>query len=131
MEQATVASTPYEQIGGEAGVRRLVDRFYELMDTLPQAKACRDVHPADLSGSAAKLFDYLSFWLGGPPLYTEKYGHPMLRARHLPFSIGKEERDGWLLCFAHAWAEVAATAPIRDVIMRKVVELAYMMENKD
>ena len=88
--------TPYERLGGEAAVRKLVDRFYDLMDALPEARGIRELHPPDLAGSRDKLFKFLSGWLGGPPLYVEEYGHPRLRARHLPFPIGEAERDAWL-----------------------------------
>ena len=97
-----MATTPYERLGGEQGVRRLVDRFYDLMDTLPEAKIIRDLHPKELTGSRDKLFKFLSGWLGGPPLYMQEYGHPRLRARHLPFAIGSAERDAWLLCMERA-----------------------------
>lgn len=126
-----MAQTIYEQIGGEEGIRRLTRRFYTLMDELPVAAACRAVHGPSLAGAEQKLFDYLTGWLGGPPLYTDKHGHPMLRARHLPFAIGEAEIEGWLTCFAYAWAEVAADLPARDLVMRKVVELAHHMRNKD
>ena len=74
--------TLYEAIGGDAAVRALTRRFYALMDPMPEAARCRAIHPPDLSGSEDKLYEYLSGWLGGPPLYTEKRGHPMLRRRH-------------------------------------------------
>lgn len=120
----------YALIGGETGVRRLVDRFYSLMDTLPEAKACRDVHPANLDGSAAKLFDYLSGWLGGPQLYVAKHGHPMLRRRHFAAPIGDAERDGWLLCFEQALLDTVANELVRDAIREPVRRLAFHMQNK-
>lgn len=83
----------YQRIGGDAAIRQLVDRFYQLMDELPEAYAARKLHPADLEESANKLFDFLSGWLGGPQRFIEKHGHPMLRRRHLPYAIGAEERD--------------------------------------
>src|SRR5687768_1508105 len=95
----------YDLLGGESGVRTLVDRFYDLMDTLPEAAAVRALHPADLTDSRAKLFKFLSGWLGGPPLYVQEYGHPMLRARHLPFPIGEPERNAWMLCMTQALTE--------------------------
>ena len=84
--------TPFELIGGEDAVRRLVDRFYDVMDTAPEAAGIRALHPPTLDLSREKLFLFLTGWMGGPPLYVERYGHPMLRARHLPFPIGEEER---------------------------------------
>ena len=76
---------PYDLLGGDATVRRLVDRFYDLMDSVPEHYVIRKLHPADLAGSREKLYLFLSGWLGGPQLYAEKFGHPMLRARHLPY----------------------------------------------
>ena len=77
-------STTYDKIGGDAGVARLCDRFYELMDTIPQFRELRDMHPADLQGSRDKLYMFLSGWFGGPDLFVDKFGHPRLRARHSP-----------------------------------------------
>lgn len=91
-------TTIYERLGGESGVRKIVDRFYDLMAELPEAKTVLDLHPADLTESRNKLFKFLSGFFGGPGLYVQEYGHPMLRARHLPFAIGMKERDQWLLC---------------------------------
>lgn len=104
--------TPYERMAGEAGIRRFTNRFYELMDTLPEAAACRAVHPPNLANAEQLLFEYLSGWLGGPPLYVERHGPPMLRRRHLRAAIGAEEIRGWLLCFhrtrAHPWPQAWA-----------------------
>ena len=120
----------YDAIGGEATVRRLVHRFYELMDTLPEAKACRAIHPPSLEGSEEKLFEYLTGWLGGPPLYTDKYGHPMLRRRHFKAPIGPEERDGWLLCFERALTECVENVALREAMRDPVRNLALHMQNK-
>jgi hemoglobin len=95
-------TTTYMRLGGEDGVRRLVDRFYDLMSELPAAETIRKMHPVDLTESREKLFMFLSGFFGGPPLYITQFGHPMLRARHLPFAIGIEERDQWLLCMNQA-----------------------------
>lgn len=95
----------YDLIGGEGALRKLVDRFYDLMDTAPEAQGLRALHPPDLQRSRDKLFMFLSGWLGGPPLYVERYGHPKLRARHLPFPIGTSERDQWLGCMYRALDE--------------------------
>lgn len=122
-------TTLYEAIGGEETVLRLVKRFYELMDTLPEAKACRAIHPPSLAGSEQKLFEYFTGWLGGPPLYTSKYGHPMLRRRHFVAPIGPEERDGWLLCFETAITETVQNARLRDMILEPVRRLATHMQN--
>lgn len=124
-------TTPlYSAIGGEATVRRLVRRFYELMNTLPEAKACRDIHPPSLAGSEEKLFEYLTGWLGGPPIYVEKHGHPMLRRRHFVAPIGPAERDGWLLCFEQALADTIADPASREAIWQSARRLALHMQNK-
>ena len=101
-----VATTIYEQVGGESGVRKLVDRFYDLMSELPDARPILQMHPKDLTQSRDKLFKFLSGFFGGPSLYIEEYGHPRLRARHLPFPIGSSERDQWLLCMNQALGEL-------------------------
>ena len=98
--------TFYEQLGGEEGLRQMVDRFYDLMSELPETQAIRALHPDDLTDSRNKLFKFLSGFFGGPSLYIEEYGHPRLRARHLPFPIGEDERDQWLLCMNRAIDEL-------------------------
>ena len=123
-------STPYESFGGEDTLRRLVHRFYELMDTLPEAWDIRQMHPEDLSGSEQKLFMYLTGWLGGPPLYEDAYGHPRLRARHLPFTIGDTERDQWLLCMRQALDECIPESPLRARILQAIEGLADHMRNR-
>ncbi|HMV17439.1 MAG TPA: group II truncated hemoglobin [Zoogloea sp.] len=123
-------STPYESFGGEETIRRLVHRFYALMDALPEAWDIRQMHPADLSGSEQKLFMYLTGWLGGPPLYEEAYGHPRLRARHLPFTIGDTERDQWLLCMRMALDECIPESPLRARILQAIEGLADHMRNR-
>jgi hemoglobin len=127
----TDAPTPYDRIGGEAGVRRLTRRFYALMDTLPEAAACRAIHPADLAGSEAKLFDYLTGWLGGPPIYVEKHGPPMLRRRHLHAPIAGPEIAGWLLCFRQAWAETVTDDALGAAVLPQVEHLARHMRNRE
>jgi len=120
----------YTRIGGDAAIRKLVDRFYELMDELPEAYAARKIHPADLNESGNKLFDFLSGWLGGPQRYVEKHGHPMLRRRHLPYAIGAEERDQWLLCMQMALEETVADETLRTALFAQFVQLGEHMRNR-
>ncbi len=122
--------TPYELIGGEDGVRRLVDRFYDLMDELPEAQGIRALHAKSLKSSRRKLFMFLSGWLGGPALYVEEYGHPMLRARHMPFAIGDSERDQWMLCMSQALAETVEDDEIRRYIEVSIARVANHMRNQ-
>lgn len=123
--------TLYEAIGGDATVRALTRRFYELMDTLPEAAHCRALHPASLETSEAKLYDYLTGYLGGPAVYVEKYGHPRLRSRHFAASIGPRETEEWLLCFHRALDETVESPELRDIIRTPVERLAHHMQNKE
>jgi hemoglobin len=125
-----MTGTIYEQIGGEQAVRRLVDRFYDVMDALPEAAGIRALHPADLASSREKLFLFLSGWMGGPPLYIERYGHPRLRARHLPFPIGESERDQWLLCMRQSLDEMEMDPMLRQQIGHSFAQLADFMRNQ-
>ena len=122
--------SPYERLGGEAAVRKLVDRFYDLMDSLPEAGKIRDLHPEDLAGSRDKLFKFLSGWLGGPQLYVAEYGHPRLRARHLPFPIGEAERDAWLRCMEQALAETEMEEILRNHLLQSLRNTADHMRNR-
>ena len=121
---------PYELIGGEDGVRRLVDRFYDYMDSDPEAADIRKLHAKDLRVSREKLFLFLSGWLGGPNLYVEKHGHPMLRRRHLPFAIGIRERDQWLHCMRRALADSELDQTQRDRLLQAFAATADHMRNK-
>jgi hemoglobin len=123
--------TLYQAVGGEAGVRALTRRFYELMDAMPEAARCRAIHPPDLTGSEEKLYEYLTGWLGGPPLYTQKRGHPMLRRRHFVAPIGPAERDEWLLCFVRALEETVPGKGLRKIILEPVTRLAHHMQNQE
>lgn len=123
-------TTPYLRIGGESGLRRMTRRMYALMDTLPEAAAVRRLHPPSLEGSEQKLFEFLSGWLGGPPLFTERHGAPMLRARHLPFAIGMDEINGWLLCFHQAMHETVQDEALRDFLWSRIEPLALHMRNQ-
>jgi hemoglobin len=124
-------TTLYEAIGGDPTVKALTRRFYELMDTLPEAAHCRAVHPPDLTGSEEKFYEYLTGYLGGPPIYMQKRGHPMLRRRHFVAEIGPLERDEWLLCFRMAMDETIEHPRLREVIWPPIEKLAHHMQNKE
>lgn len=122
--------TPFEQLGGEAGVRALVDRFYDLMELEPDWAELRAMHPTDLSGSRDKLFWFLCGWLGGPNHYIERFGHPRLRARHLPYPIGIRERDQWLACMHTAMVQLQVPAALADRLSAGFTGTADWMRNK-
>lgn len=123
--------TPYDLIGGEPAIRSLVDRFYFYMDILPEAQGIRVMHQRDLSAAKDKLFKFLSGWLGGPNLFIEEYGHPMLRMRHFPFAIGESERDQWMLCMKKALAEIPMDPRLLINIKSALQQLATHMINQD
>lgn len=130
IETRSSGQTPYEMLGGDAGVRRFVGRFYDLMDEVPEYHVIRKLHPQDLAGSREKLYLFLSGWLGGPPLYVEKHGHPMLRARHLPFAIGIAERDAWLACMLQSMEDSGVEEPLRAALLKAFFGTADWMRNR-
>lgn len=130
-EDAAVAEqTPYALLGGEATLRALVERFYDLMELEPGYSAVRRLHGLDLSSAREKLLLFLSGWLGGPSLYIERYGQPMLRARHLPFAIGIAERDQWLACMAQAMADVGVAEALQARLAQAFFQTADWMRNR-
>ncbi len=120
----------YEMIGGEEGLKALVNRFYDLMDSSPEARHVRAIHPDDLQGSRQKLFMFLSGWSGGPPLYIQTYGHPRLRQRHMPFPIGRVEHDEWLWCMNKALHESRFDEQLIVDLKGKFTEIANSMQNR-
>lgn len=120
----------YEILGGEIALRKLTKRFYEIMDVMPEAEGIRKMHPENIQTSEEKLFMFLSGWLGGPQLFVEKFGHPRLRARHLPFTIGKSERDQWMLCMVQAVDDLKIAEPLRSELLHSLLNLADHMRNK-
>jgi len=129
-----VPATPFERIGGAANVRALVDRFYDLMELEPEFAALRALHPPTLEDSRDKLYWFLTGWLGGPSLYTDRFGHPRLRARHLPFAIGVAERDQWITCMGLAMAELGAAGgfppELQERLLQSFAQTADHMRNR-
>jgi hemoglobin len=122
-------TTPYARLGGESAVRRLVHRFYTLMDELPEAYTVRQMHPESLAGSETSLFEFLSGWFGGPALYIAKKGHPRLRMRHAPYAIGPVVRDEWMLCMAQALNEQVSDAAFCDQLIQTFAQMADHLIN--
>jgi hemoglobin len=122
--------TLYEIIGGETRLRELVDRFYDLMQLEPDFAGIHAMHPVPNDSSRDKLFMFLSGWMGGPNLFIERYGHPMLRARHLPFAIGTSERDQWLRCMAMALEDLGYDYDLRLALMQSFYQTADWMRNR-
>jgi hemoglobin len=120
----------YNMVGGETGLRSLVDRFYDLLEASPEAATIRALHPKSLKGSREKFFMFLSGWTGGPSLYIEKHGHPRLRMRHAPFSIGAVERDEWLWCMNKALDESGLDPHVIEHLKTRFNEAADFLRNR-
>ncbi len=129
-QDAAVDAMPFEAIGGEAGVRALVDRFYDLMDLEPRFAALRAMHPTPLDGTRDKLFWFLCGWLGGPSHYEQRFGHPRLRMRHFPYAIGVKERDDWMACMEQAMDEAGVAGVLRQRLQTSFSGTADWMRNK-
>lgn len=127
---AAQANPHYRLLGGAEGVRRLAERFYDLMDTLPQARAVRAMHPPSLDEARERLFMFLSGWLGGPPLYASQYGQPRLRRDHLAFPIDGAARDAWMACMAQALAEQVQDTTLRAQLHAAFFKTAEALRNR-
>lgn len=123
-------STHFERLGGSEAIRSLVDRFYDLMDSDPDYYEIRKLHPADLTESRNKLAWFLNGWTGGPPDYTDRFGPPFLRRRHLPFAIGERERDQWMACMTQALDSAGVEPGLRQELTAAFYKTADFMRNQ-
>ena len=128
--EALPTPTAYTLLGGDARVRELVDRFYDLMDLEPAYTELRAAHGTTLDDARDKLYWFLSGWLGGPSLYIERFGHPRLRARHMPFAIGIKERDQWVACMSQAMVDVQVPDALVQRLQQAFMQTADWMRNK-
>lgn len=126
-----VPESHYLRLGGEEKVRELVDRFYDLMQLEPQYAELRALHAPDLSHARDKLYWFLSGWLGGPQHYVERFGHPRLRARHMPFAIGQLERDQWMACMLQAMEELQVEPRLKQELQAALFKTADFMRNRE
>lgn len=122
--------TPYEMIGGAETLHRIVDRFYEIMDTDPAAAGIRAMHGSDLAPIREKLFDFLSGWLGGPPLYFQRPDRKCLNSAHSPYAIGESERDQWLMCMYRALEDAGVDAETRELLRKPFFIVADFVRNR-
>ena len=124
-------ATPFEWIGGEARVQALAERFYDLMDLEPGYSALRAAHGPELDNARQRLFWFLCGWLGGPQHYVERFGHPRLRGRHMPFKVGIVERDQWVACMDQAMGETGVPADLRTRLRESFFQTADFMRNQN
>jgi hemoglobin len=122
--------TPY-QLLGEQGIRELTDAFYDIMDSLPEAAGVRAMHARDLAPMKEKLAEYLIGWMGGPPLYADKYGTVCMTTPHEPYHIGPEERDQWLLCMDRALAQKGASDELVAMLKIPLFRIADAVRNRE
>ena len=123
-------NSPFALLGGAVGVQAIVESFYSIMYSDQQYLPIRKLHPKDLTPSKEKLYLFLSGWLGGPALYIERYGHPMLRARHLPYAIGITERDLWLDCMKRAMVQLQTPPELQTGLLQTFFGTADWMRNQ-
>ena len=121
---------PYDLIGGEAAVRRIVNRFYDIMDSAPEAAGIRKMHAKDLSPMRERLFEFLSGWLGGPPLYSQRTGSVCITHAHQPFDIGQEEADQWVMCMRQAMIDVEIPPDVREMLDQPFQMIANFVRNR-
>ena len=119
----------FSQIGGAAGIERLVEAFYRRVETLPEAAGIRAMHEADLAPTKAILKMYLAEWMGGPKQYSAQRGPPRLRRAHAAFAIGVAERDAWMHCMREALQETVANCDLRVHLERAFFKLADTVRN--
>lgn len=123
------AATPYAEIGGADAVRKLSDAFYDVIEE--ESPTLRAMLPASTKNTRTKLTMYLTGWLGGPPLYEEKWGHPRLRMRHMPFAIGTAEAEEWMRCMRVAMERAGVEEPLRTFLEERFGPLAMHMRNQE
>lgn len=127
--------TFFELLGGEengiASIRQLVETFYDIMDSDPKAAGIRAMHQPDLTSAREKLFMFLAGWTGGPQLYIEHYGHPRLRARHLPFPIDESARDQWMYCIIKAMHQLNFEEDLMKKLATQLYGVADFMRNQE
>lgn len=130
MSEENTQISLYEMFGGESNLKILVSKFYEIMSKKDEYKILRDMHPKDISSSEEKLFMFLSGWMGGPQLYINKYGHPRLRARHMPFPITSNDGLSWVSCMKEALSTIDVTQEIKDFLIAEFIKTASFMVNR-
>jgi len=122
--------TPYILIGGEKGVKALVTAFYDEMETNIHLTELLAVHQLPLDGVRQKFFEYLSGWMGGPPLFEQKYGHPRLRQRHLHVDVTRKQAELWMLCMNNALDKSVENEELKQGLLQSFSQLAKHMINQ-
>lgn len=120
--------TLYEAIGGAPAVRDLVEKFYPKVQADPLLSP---LFPEDIQPVIEKQYLFLTQFFGGPPLYSERYGHPMMRGRHLPFPVTPSRARAWLSCMSEALKETGLSEPVRAAVLERLSGPAHHFVNTD
>lgn len=126
-----MAENPYILLGGETGVRALANAFYDVMDEESDASTIRAMHGEKLDDIKEKLYEYLTGWMGGPPLYDDKHGTVCLTDPHAHYHIGPDERDQWLMCMDKALERIDASDELKDMLKVPMRRLANAVQNQE
>jgi hemoglobin len=127
---AAAETAPYEMIGGAAKLRQIVDRFYDIMDRAPEAAGIRAMHAEDLAPMRDRLFDFLSGWMGGPPLYFQRPDRKCIVSAHRPYAIGAAEAEQWMMCMRRAMEDCAIPQEVRSLLDKSLSRMADAFRNR-
>jgi hemoglobin len=127
---AAAETSPYEMIGGAAKLRQIVDRFYDIMDRAPEAAGIRAMHAEDLAPMRDRLFDFLSGWMGGPPLYFQRPDRKCIVSAHRPYAIGAAEAEQWMMCMRRAMEDCAIPQEVRSLLDKPLSRMADAFRNR-
>jgi hemoglobin len=126
----TQKATPFERLGGEAVIRRIVERFYDVMETDPAAAQIRAMHAADLTVMRSKLADWMIGALGGPQLYAQRPDRGCMGSVHKAFPIGEEDVEQWMYCLRKAWEGENVDPAVRDLLETPFKDMATMLRSR-
>lgn len=116
----------YDNLGGADTIRRLVEAFYPKVQENP---LLGPLFPDDIYPVMEKQYMFLSQFFGGPSLYSDAYGHPMMRARHLAFPVTPERAEAWLGCMRNALEEIGVEEPLREFVLKRLSGPAFHFVN--
>ncbi|WP_257349133.1 globin [Pseudalkalibacillus decolorationis] len=119
-------TNPFDVFGGRETIERLVEAFYPKVQAHPDLAP---IFPDDLTETMRKQKQFLTQFLGGPPLYSQEHGHPMLRARHMPFKITPQRAEAWLSCMKSAIDEIELDSSMKEQLLSRLTMTAYHMVN--
>lgn len=123
----------YELAGGEDGVRRLVETFYDIVETRPEGRPLLALHMRGhgVAHSRIEQFNFLSGFFGGPQLYAERHGHSNVRLMHEHVEINPQARDAWINCMAMAIDDVGLPPDAKAKMMKPFTRVADILVNRD